>query len=109
MKVSMPDQTAKQKLWEAWSYEFSEWIKSLQSAPVELVSSANYSSGYDMDRCHVFKLEDGKYAVIVESGCSCYDVSDAKIELFPKKSQATEKFKKYVAEQEQYKQGCSTR
>lgn len=95
--------TSKEKLWESWSYEFAEWIKTMQSAPIELVKSVDYSQSYEMDRGHIFKLENKSYAVVIESGCSCYSCSDAKIELFGKKSDAEKSLQKYIDQQEQYK------
>ena len=76
--------TDKQKLWDSWGYSFEGWIRKLESVPVKLVKQKDFSEAYTMDRAEVFKLENGSYALVKESGCSCYDsTTDAKIELFP--------------------------
>lgn len=93
----------KDKLWKSWGYEFGQWISVMRSAPIELIKSADYSESYSMNRAHIFKLENRQYAMVVETGCSCYTCSDAKIELFPSKHQALVSFSKYVSQQEQYK------
>ena len=80
----------KEELNEAWKYEFKAWA--LDSPPVELIHSQDHSESYEMDRKHVFKLENGQYALISESGCSCYEASDAQIILFPTEEKAKEAF-----------------
>ena len=70
------------KLLEEWSSEFSYWLSRFGSAPVELVRSKDCSQSYEMDRRHIFKLENGQYAVVKEDGCSCYSSSEADIQLF---------------------------
>ena len=82
----MPTETegqARKALWDSWSYEFKAWIGTLQSVPVALVVSKDHSEPYEMDRKHIFKLENGHYAFIQESGCSCYEASEAEIQLAP--------------------------
>lgn len=82
----------KEQLWKDWSYEFQEWIKTLQSAPVELIKSYDWSRSYEMERGHIFKLENNQYALIIEHGCSCYSPSWASIEVFPDLEKAQIKF-----------------
>ena len=36
-----------------------------------------------MERRHIFELENGKFAVVNEEGCSCYDVVEADIDIYP--------------------------
>lgn len=81
-------------LQEEWSYEFKAWIVRLGSMPVELIISEDQSESYEMDRRHVFKLENGQYALISEVGCSCYMSEEADIELYPNKAAALKAFKK---------------
>jgi hypothetical protein len=69
------------ELWKGWRYEFEAWISRLQSVPVLLVKSVDHSESYEMDRRHIFKLENGSYAFVTENGCSCYSSSEAKITL----------------------------
>lgn len=91
----------KDKLWESWSYEFQEWIKKLRSVPVRLVVSYDKSESYDMDRLHVFELENGQYAVITECGCSCYSASDADVDLFPEQGMAVQKAEEWRKQHEE--------
>lgn len=77
------------------SYEIEAWITSLGSVPVERVKHADHSEGYDMSEGHILRLENGKYAVVIEEGCSCYSSSDAQIELFPTLERAEESFKEW--------------
>lgn len=78
------------------AYELQAWIAALGSVPQERIAYANESASYEMDVIHVFKLENKKYAVVTERGCSCYSSSDADIELFPTKKTAMESFDKWV-------------
>jgi len=91
----------KELLWKEWSYHFKEWMEKLQSAPIELIKSKDKSGSYEMNRRHIFKLENKKYAVIIERGCSCYSDSDAEIELFPNIKEAKKSFLKTEEWQEE--------
>ena len=82
-------------LWKAWSYEFENWMGRFMSAPTKLIISKDVSQPWEMDIAHIFKLENGQFAVVIEEGCSCYSSSDAKIELFPNKDRAMKAFKKW--------------
>lgn len=86
----------KEVLAKKWSYEFEYWLESFQSPPIELVKSVDRSESYEMDRTHIFKLEDGRYAVVNESGCSCYDPSVASIEILPTLEKAERAFAESV-------------
>ena len=74
---------AKADLWNSWRYEFEAWMPRLMSAPIALIVSKDHSEPYEMDRKHIFRLENSQYAFITESGCSCYEASEAQIELAP--------------------------
>lgn len=50
--------------------------------PVEQLVSIDESGGYEVSSMHVFKLLNG-YAIVYESGCSCYDPSEADVSLYP--------------------------
>jgi hypothetical protein len=63
-----------------FEYEFSYWRQTIGFEPRELIASVDCSSGYDKDELHVFKLSRG-YAIVNESGCSCYSSSDADIDI----------------------------
>lgn len=74
--------------YEAWRYEFDAWMSILESVPKFILYSIDKSESYEMDRRHLFKLENGRYAVVKESGCSCYSPSGAVINLFEELEQA---------------------
>lgn len=73
-------------------YAIKAWIGEFGSYPVKEVASANWSECYEMDAAHVFQLENGKYAYVRESGCSCYDYSDAYIVILDSEEDAMTKF-----------------
>lgn len=77
-----------------WSYEFQNWLKRFGSFPVELVRSKDNGEGYEVDRRHIFKLENGMYAFVSESGCSCYSSGDADIIIFDTLKEANREFEK---------------
>jgi hypothetical protein len=83
------------RLRRAWSWEFESWVKRVYALPVALISSEDRSSSYSMDRASVFKLEGGEYLVAIEQGCSCYFVSEARLELFPTKAEALYSFRRW--------------
>lgn len=85
----------KEQLMASWDYELKAWIGRLGSVPVKLIASEDKSESYEMDKFHVFELEDGKFATIIESGCSCYEPSQALIELFPTEEGAMESFNEW--------------
>jgi len=74
------------------SYQIEAWIMRLGSFPKEVIKSVDISECYEMTAAHVFKLENKKYALVTESGCSCYSASDANIDLFPTKDKALTAF-----------------
>ncbi len=90
--------TPREQLYDEWKYDFDAWIKTFMSAPTELVLSYDYSESYEMDRGHIFKLENGKYAVVMECGCSCYDPGNAEINIFENLTDATIKFNELEVE-----------
>lgn len=79
-------------------YELKYWIPRFGSNPVKRIAYEDFSASYEMDVIHVLELENGKYAVITECGCSCYGAEDADIEVLPTKEAAMEQFDKWVKE-----------
>lgn len=75
--------------------EISAWIHALGSMPISRIAHEDRSQSYEMDVAHVFELENGKFALVTEEGCSCYESSDAQIELFPDKKKALKQFEKW--------------
>lgn len=78
---------------EKW--ELEDFIERLQSVPVDRVAFEDRAGSYETRQVSVWKLENGQYAVITESGCSCYDRSSADIEHFPSKKSAMASFEKW--------------
>lgn len=91
-----------EELVEKWSWSLkNSWAQRLGSPPVELVDSADYSRSWEMDRAHIFRLENGEYALIVEQGCSCYTADWADIQLHPDEEKAVKKFREWKKTREQ--------
>ena len=81
--------------WTLDEYNLKAWIYTLGSVPIAQVAAENRSESYEMDKAWVLLLENGKYAFVLERGCSCYEPSDAKIELFPDEKSAMSKFEEW--------------
>lgn len=54
------------------SYEIEAWIGTLKSMPVKVIEQGDQSASYEMEKMHVLLLENGEFATVHESGCSCY-------------------------------------
>lgn len=80
------------------SWEWHSWASRLGSVPVDRIEHEDRSESYEMDRAHVFKLENGKYALVTESGCSCYESGSALIDLYPTEQKALEAFAAWKSE-----------
>lgn len=79
-------------------YEIDAWIERLGSQPKERVAHHAGYEYYSINRIHVFLLENGQYAVVTESGCSCYCSEDANIDLHPNKQSAMKAFNDWMKE-----------
>ena len=82
-----------------WS-EFGEedgygWVRRCGGVPVACLASHDRSESYEMDRAHVFKIRPGRYVLITECGCSCYDPRDASIYVYPSKAAAMKDFESW--------------
>lgn len=80
--------------------ELKAWIGALGSMPISRIAHKDNSRSYEMEMAHVFELENGKFALVTEEGCSCYSPEKAYIELFPDKEKALEKFSQWKATSE---------
>ncbi len=67
---------------ENWKYEFEAWERRFGGMPKYLLASHDRSESYEMDRAHVFKIRPGRFALVLESGCSCYVPSSADIYIY---------------------------
>lgn len=73
-------------------WELKAWIERLGSVPKERIAHEDYAGSYETLCASVFLLENGQYALVTESGCSCYSAEDADIDLYPTKEMAMEQF-----------------
>lgn len=78
---------------EEWQYQFEAWLLRMGSFPVRLVYSQDKSGCYETDAKHLFRLENGTYSVVHEVGCSCYDYSDATVEVYATLDEAVQAFR----------------
>lgn len=83
-------------------YELKEWITQFGSMPVRRLLHGDYSRSYEMEVSHVFQLENGKFAYVNESGCSCYSPDKASIDVLPTFELAEKKFREWETEQKRY-------
>lgn len=79
--------------------ELKSFIVRLGSMPIECLAFRDFAGSFEMSQAHVWRLENGQYALIVEDGCSCYDSNEADIDLFPTVSEAVDKYQKWVKKQ----------
>ena len=91
--------TEKEKLLNNYEYEIKDWLPIFGSAPIAEIKHADYSEAYVMCTAHVFQLENGQCAVVIEEGCSCYTPDQAGIELFKDAKDAIAKFDQWEHEQ----------
>lgn len=73
---------------DGWDYEFRHWKHTIGFEPVALIASVDESPCWEMDRRHVFLCQNGSYAAVIESGCSCYEPSEAEISFYPTEAEA---------------------
>lgn len=65
-----------------FSYQNEYWATIAGADIVEVIEEEDNSSGYDVDEKHLYKLANGRYAVVKEAGCSCYSLADADVNTF---------------------------
>jgi len=75
-------------------YELSEWLDSFGSMPVKRHRYKNLSK-WELDQAHIFELESGKFAFVLEEGCSCYEPRYASIDVLPTLADAERKFREW--------------
>lgn len=78
-------------------YEIETWLPTLGAVPSKLLASCDRSDDA-LDRGAAVQLENGKYALITESGCSCYESGDANIELFPTEDSVMAQYKIWLGD-----------
>lgn len=90
-ELKIPKKLAKQieDLHREWSYAFECWTNQhVGFFPIEMVGSHNRSESYTKNEMHVFKNMNGSYAIVRESGCSCYERSNAQVDFVKTKKEA---------------------
>lgn len=65
-----------------FSYQNEYWVTITGSNIVDVIEEEEGETNYSTNEKHLYKLEDGRYAVVQESGCSCYGLADAVIETY---------------------------
>lgn len=76
-----------------FDYEMHDWKSEFNGATIEeSIRQIDNSEHYEMDVLHLFRLSNGKFAVVVESGGSCYDPSWAQITVHENFLEAESKF-----------------
>lgn len=78
---------------DCWSECWSNSLNGLK--PILELGHADCSESWEMDQMHVFKLTDGQYVIVSESGCSCYEPEQADVELQPSLVAAFDKYLEY--------------
>ena len=54
-----------------YKYEFQDWSDTLDGRlPVNVVASSGGYVNYEMSQGTIFELDDGKFLVAIEEGCS---------------------------------------
>lgn len=76
-------------------YTTKQWSEQFNIKILERIAHEDEGGNYETHEIHVVSLEGNKYAVITEDGCSCYDSSQAEIEMFPTKKAALAKFEEW--------------
>jgi hypothetical protein len=76
-------------------YDIEKWIMRLGSMPKKTIALRDDSGSYEMHRAWILQLENGQFAVVTESGCSCYDSSQAEIDLHKDLELAKEQFERF--------------
>lgn len=88
---------SKEEILKSFGYEIESWISRLQSYPIRIVKRvSNPNVSYEVDQATIFELEDKRFALVTESGCSCYSSSEADIDLFPTEKEALEALNKWM-------------
>jgi N-acetyl-gamma-glutamylphosphate reductase len=85
----------------AEQYELKNWIIVMGSFPVEEIRHEDMSESYTKRSFHVFKLENGRFATVLEEGCSCYSSEQAVIDVHADFRTADEKFEAWVKSNKQ--------
>ena len=89
---------------ERWREELRAWAYRLGGIPEVLLVSHDRSESYEADRAHVFKVRPGRYALVLEQGCSCYNYKDARIYLYGDRKSVMNDYNRWL-ESPRYKFG----
>lgn len=81
---------------DCWDDGWSDRVNGAK--PIAEVGHADASQPYEMDMLHVFRLDTGEYVIVTECGCSCYESSNADLEMQPSFAVAMDKYMSYKKE-----------
>ncbi len=81
---------------EASSYAVECWEEMHGFKITEQLAYTDRSECYEVDAGHVFALDNGKFAVVIERGCSCYSSSDADVSLCDTKEEAMKEYNRWA-------------
>ena len=79
-----------------WREELHAWAYRFGSIPEALLATCDRSESYEMDRAHVFKIWPGRYALVLEQGCSCYVYEEADIYLYGDEKSVMEDYTRWL-------------
>jgi hypothetical protein len=82
-------------------YDWEHWKDILGSPAIRKIEKCNRAGSYEMRQCTAYELENGKFALVDERGCSCYSSDQANIELFPNLGSVIEAMEKWKKENPQ--------
>lgn len=71
-----------------FSEENEYWAVRAGSQIVAVIADETGDEDWSTNRKHLYGLENGKFAVVRESGCSCYTLADADIDVYESQEQA---------------------
>lgn len=71
-----------------FSDENDYWAAAAGSPIVQVLVEEDTSQDYEQEARHLYKLKNGRFAVVDERGCSCYTLSDVDITTYDTKNSA---------------------
>lgn len=76
---------------------YDSWKKYSLCEPIKEIYHFDASKSYEMNVHHIFLLENKKYMVVIEVGCSCYDPDeDAQIFICETENEARSRLSQMV-------------
>lgn len=88
-------------------YEPECWFDKLGSHLKKRIRYSDFADSCEVFSASVYELENGKYAFITESGCSCYQSEDAEIVSNLNLAEAVSKYAEWRANNVRFKKADS--